>query len=336
MNKSTRIASFKITHIKAAVLFLACFLAMLPVDSVQATGSTPDDSLARRELNKLGPLDAFIKIRKKITESRNPSEFAPYVSSDLSGLLLELGKLDDPKGKVLAGSKDLTLAFPGKAEILSCNVQNQLATIKLVPAGENGDVDPKKMEFDIAEVIMEYKNGIWKMKNVNKLPLDAWCLKAATEMPPSVPCQASIGGKKYQVTSATQSGDSFTFELSTPSHSSNLQVTISDRKFSELLDLFRSGKMEQTSQNRVVYKRPLRKREPYTYEVWPTVGIIDLDTEKPIFSCKSGHGLHILINNHAKTRVRNGVVHTAHGAIFMRLPDQCKSYLEGYFDLTWR
>ncbi|MEZ4544292.1 MAG: hypothetical protein R3C24_10360 [Cyanobacteriota/Melainabacteria group bacterium] len=89
----------------------------------------------------------------------------------------------------------MTLGFPGKARILSYKVQNQLASIRMVPDGDNGDVDPKKMEFDIAEVIMEYKNGIWKMKNVNKLPLDAWCLKASTEMPPSIPCQASIGGK---------------------------------------------------------------------------------------------------------------------------------------------
>lgn len=331
-----RINSNQNIHSKAAGFALALILASIPTYSVQATGSTADDSLARRELYKMGPLDAFVKIRKKITESKNPSEFSPYVSSDLSGLLLELGKLDDPKGKVLAGSKDLTLAFPGKARILSCKVQNQLATIRMVPDGDNGDVDPKKMEFDIAEVIMEYKNGIWKMKNINKLPLDAWCLKAATEMPPSVPCQASIEGKKYQLTSATQSGDSFTFELSSANHEANLQLTISDPKFSELYYLFRSGKMETTSQNRVVYKRPLKKQEPYTYEVWPTVSIIDLTKDKPVFSCKSGHGLHILINNHTKTRARTGEVHTAHGAIFMRLPDQCKSYLEGYFDLTWR
>ena len=318
------------------ILALALILAFLPACSVKAAGTTRDDSLARRELYKMGPVDAFIKIRKKITDSKNPSDFAPYVSSDLSGLLLQLGKLEDPKGKVLAGSKELTLGFPGKARILSYKIQNQLASIRMVPDGDNGDVDPKKMEFDIAEVIMEYKNGIWKMKNVNKLPLDAWCLKASTEMPPSIPCQASIGGKKYQVTSATQSGSSFTFELTSANNESNLQVTISDDKFNELLYLFRSGKMETTSQNRVVYKRPLKRQEPYTYEVWPTVSIIDLNTEKPVFACKSGHGLHILINNHAKSRPRTGEVHTAHGAIFMRLPDESKSFLEGYFDLTWK
>ncbi|MEZ4544291.1 MAG: hypothetical protein R3C24_10355 [Cyanobacteriota/Melainabacteria group bacterium] len=85
-----------------------------------------------------------------------------------------------------------------------------------------------------------------------------------------------------------------------------------------------------------MYKRPLKRQEPYTYEVSPTVSIIDLNTEKPVFASKSGHGLHILINNHAKSRPRTGEVHTAHGAIFMRLPDESKSFLEGYFDLTWK
>lgn len=291
---------------------------------------------SNRELYKLGPADAYTKMRKKFDKARDPIEIAPYVSSEIAGLVVAISNVKDDKGEALKEVLKMTQLFPGEVTIVDTKIDGQTAVLKIVPVANNYLVDEKRIEYESANIIMQYEGGVWKFKDAKKVQLNPWCKKAVTNLPPQTPCQATLLGKKYSITETTQQGDSFQFRLESLSSQAPLLLTISARELSELLGLLR--KIERSGQNRkVIYKRPLFKQETDTYEVFPTVTILNIDTDKILFSCKTDIGLTIIISDYQKTGARrnNQKTETANCSIFLRLPDQYKSFLEGYFTIGW-
>lgn len=325
-----------------AMLIIALFCAVPQINAQS------DDELhvqARRHLHRLDALKAFEEIRKKISKSNSASEIAPFVTSDLARPIIKIGEMKDKEGKNLEKIKAITQPFPGKVQIIETRVDGQTATIKVVPAADNAIYDSRKTKSEIGLVTMRYERGIWKIQNTRRLGLSEWCLKAAKGEPPEIPCLGHVEGKKFTVTGITTSGGTMIFDLSSPHTLNDIQIYISDKKFGRLPEILRSREKRSISHIPLVFRRPLTHPLPPSerdsYEIFPSIKIVEKDTGEDIFTCESGYGFALKVNNFRRYTMKDqitGSVRTAEAAsakIYLRLPDRYNSYLEGYFDLVW-